>query len=62
MGKDSEVGLTVVEVVGLNDLLGVVRNTGAFNLEGTQNEAAGVKEAQLPAVIWTLNVLKGPVY
>lgn len=34
----SEVDLTIVQVIGLNDLLRVVRNTGTFNLESTQNE------------------------
>lgn len=41
MWKDSEVGLTIVQVVGLNDLLRVVRNTGTFDLESTQNERDG---------------------
>lgn len=33
-----EVCLTVVQVVGLNDLLRVVRNTGTFDLERAQNK------------------------
>lgn len=44
MWKDSEVGLTIVQVVGLNDLLRVVRNTGTFDLERTQNERGRLKK------------------
>lgn len=51
MWKDSEVGLTVVQVVGLNDLLRVVRNTGTFNLESTQND----RDGDLKSAAWLSN-------
>lgn len=37
-GEQGEERLTVVQVVGFNNLLRVVRNTGAFNLEGHRTE------------------------
>lgn len=40
LGKHTEGCLTVVQMVGLNDLLWVVRNTGTFNLERVQNKGA----------------------